>query len=88
MAHRFALGQHAEFLPGPGEPVAERGRCEVTRLLPQDEGEWQYLVRSTKADHERRVRESQLRALPSLQAASGPASTGKEDSGDAAAPDE
>lgn len=88
MAHSFALGQHAEFLPGPGETAAERGSCEVTRLLPQDAGEWQYLVRSSKGNHERRVRESQLRALPSLQPASGPASAGRQDNGDAAAPDE
>jgi hypothetical protein len=64
--HSFALGQAAEFLPGPGEPMADRGRCEVTRLLPQDEGEWQYHVRSASGGAERRVRESQLMALPGL----------------------
>jgi hypothetical protein len=64
--HQFALGQVVEFLPGLGEAAAERGRCEVTRLLPQDGGEWQYHVRSTDGGTARRVRESQLRPLPSL----------------------
>ena len=66
-SHRFAVGQVVEFLPGLNEPAAERGRCEVTRLLPRDEGAWQYCVRSTSVGgHERRVREAQLRALPTL----------------------
>ena len=65
--HSFAVGEVVAFLPGPGEPAAERGRCEVTHLLPRDGGEWQYRVRSTSVGrHERRVREGQLRALPSV----------------------
>lgn len=64
MAHAFKLKQVVEFLPGPGEAAAERGRHEVTRLLPRDGGEWQYCVRGTSGGVERRVRESQLRALP------------------------
>ncbi len=64
--HSFAVGQVVEFLPGPGEPAAERGRCEVTRLLPRDEGEWRYYVRSATSSHERRVREAQLRVLPTV----------------------
>jgi hypothetical protein len=64
MAHAFRLKQVVDFLPGPGELAAERGRHEVTRLLPQDGGEWQYHVRGANGGAERRVRESQLRALP------------------------
>jgi len=64
--HSFAVGQVVEFLPRPDEPAAERGRCEVTRLLPRDEGEWRYHVRGATCRHERRVREAQLRALPTV----------------------
>ena len=64
--HCFAVGQVVEFLPGPNEPAGEHGRCEVTRLLPRDEGEWRYHVRNTTCRHERRVREAQLRPLPAL----------------------
>ena len=64
--HRFGVGQVVAFRPGPAEAAAERGRHEVTRLLPQDEGEWQYQIRSTNGGAERRVCESPLRTLPGL----------------------
>lgn len=59
--HAFAVGQRVIFAPGRQDANVPRGAYTVTRLLPLDNGEQQYRVKSAGDTHERVVRESQLR---------------------------
>jgi hypothetical protein len=60
-AHRFAVGQTVQFSPGPQSRAALRGSYKVVRLLPADQNDNQYRVKSTVDGHERVVKESQIR---------------------------
>ena len=64
--HSFAVGQMLEFDPGKFDGTAARGTYTVVRLLPNDGRDREYRVKNVRDGHERVVRESQLRRLPSL----------------------
>ena len=57
----FKIGQTVRFTPGTHER-SFAGVYTVTRRLPDERGEIQYRIKSTKDDHERVVREGQLTA--------------------------
>ncbi len=58
--HKFAIGQTLLFSPAAFEPVKVKGSYSVVRLLPPDNGDNQYRLKSDADGHERVVRESQL----------------------------
>jgi hypothetical protein len=59
--HSFAVGQKVELVPGRNDGNVPRGTFMVQRLLPNDDADREYRVRSVTDGHERVVRESQLR---------------------------
>jgi hypothetical protein len=59
--HSFAVGQKVELVPGRNDGNVPRGTFMVQRLLPNDDSDREYRVRSVTDGHERVVRESQLR---------------------------
>jgi len=59
--HKFAVGDRVEFLPGRYDGNVPRGTYTVARLLPSESAENQYRVKSVRDNHERVVRETQLR---------------------------
>jgi len=63
-AHKFAVGQILLFSPSAVEPVTARGAYSVVRLMPPDNGDNQYRLKSVADGHERVVRESQLGIPP------------------------
>src|SRR3954466_5636203 len=63
--HRFEVGQKV-MVPGVGlHPVVPPGPYVVVRLLPVQDGEPGYHVRSEVDGRERALMESRIRALPS-----------------------
>jgi hypothetical protein len=53
-----------EFRPKKGSPISSaRGAYEITKLLPERDGEFQYRIRNTAEDHERVADESELVTL-------------------------
>ncbi len=61
MSHKFSLGQAVVFLPGAREVLHVASRCEITRLMPVEDAEYQYDIRVEADDLRRRARENQLR---------------------------
>ena len=59
--HKFAVGERVEFHPGRYEGNVPRGIFAVERLLPSENADNQYRVKNVRDNHERVVRESQLR---------------------------
>ena len=59
--HSFTVGQKVELVPGRHDGNIPRGTYMVQRLLPNDDADREYRVRSVSDGHERVVRESQLR---------------------------
>jgi hypothetical protein len=57
--HKFKIGQLVYFQPGSPDH-ARLGPYRIVRRLPESEGEFHYVIRSTYEDHERVARESQL----------------------------
>ncbi len=62
--HKFAVGDRVEFLPGRFDGNVPRGAYTVARLLPSEGLDNQYRVKNVRDNHERVVRESQLRRGP------------------------
>jgi hypothetical protein len=60
--HKFHLGQMVAYEP-PKRIWAPRGKFMVTAKLPERDGEFEYRIRSAIEEHERTVRESELRAI-------------------------
>jgi hypothetical protein len=60
-AHKFAVGEHVEFLPGPWDHNIPRGRYVITVALPGDDFDRTYRARSAADGTERVFREPQLR---------------------------
>ena len=58
----FNIGQTVRFTPGAHER-GFAGLYTVLRRLPEERGEVQYRIKSTKDDHERVVRGVQLTAV-------------------------
>jgi hypothetical protein len=63
LIHKFETGQTVYFSPGPYGDDSARGRYRIVRLLPEADGLPQYRIKSETDDHERVVRESQIRLL-------------------------
>ena len=62
--HRFEVGQKV-MAPGAGpHALIPRGPYVVVRLLPIQDGDPGYRVRSEVDGHERALIESQIRAIP------------------------
>ena len=59
--HKFAVGERVEFQPGRYDGNVPRGIYTVERLLPSENADNQYRVKNVRDNHERVVRESQLR---------------------------
>jgi hypothetical protein len=59
--HKFAVGERVEFSPGRFDANVPRGTYTIARLLPSETLDNQYRVKNTRDNHERVVRESQLR---------------------------
>jgi len=62
--HRFSIGQSIVLSLGKYGGSAPSGTYIVLRLLPNDDADREYRVRHQHDNHERVVRESQIR--PSL----------------------
>jgi hypothetical protein len=60
--HKFHLGQTVEYYP-PRGISAPRGAYLVTAKLPEQDGQFEYRIRSAFEEHERMARESELEAL-------------------------
>ena len=61
--YKFSLGQVVVFTPGVGEVFTVPMRGRVTRRLPREGDDLQYIVQVDVDGLERRVRQSQLRAV-------------------------
>ena len=62
-AHRFQVGQTVQFRTKPFYVSASLGAFEVTRQLPERDGEFEYHIRSVNEPHERVVKETELRVI-------------------------
>jgi hypothetical protein len=61
MSHKFRVGQLVAFRFKKGSPItAARGAYEITKQLPERDGELQYRIKSAAEEHERVAGESEL----------------------------
>jgi hypothetical protein len=60
MLHKFNIGQSVSFVSGGVGRVAAIGDYRVIRLLPADDGDFQYRIKSLRENYERVAKESQL----------------------------
>lgn len=58
--HRFKVGQFVEFAPGRIGLPASSGRYTVVKLLPSQDGQPQYRIKSSTETFDRVASESQL----------------------------
>ena len=59
--HKYAVGDAVRFTPARSDrSSAPSGSYRVTQLLPEEQGDYQYRVKSAHDAHERIVLESQL----------------------------
>ncbi|HVI86699.1 MAG TPA: hypothetical protein VM659_00275 [Dongiaceae bacterium] len=58
--HKYKVGQTVHFSGGLKYATNVRGTYKVVRLLPSETDDRQYRIQSTKDNHERVVRESEL----------------------------
>jgi hypothetical protein len=61
--YKFKIGETV-FLKPSRDQNLPRGAYTVVRKLPEHDGEFEYRVRSSLEEHERVVRESEMRAAP------------------------
>lgn len=59
MSHKFTVDQTVRFTAGTHER-SFAGVYKIVRRLPEERGELQYRIKSTKDSHERVVREGQI----------------------------
>jgi hypothetical protein len=60
-SRKFHIGQLVEFRPNKSAPISSaRGAYEITKLLPERDGEFQYRIRNAHEEHERVAAESEL----------------------------
>ena len=57
-SHKFKIGQTVNYTSGPFG--AGRGIYKVTQLLPSEDDDCQYRIKSAAEPHERVAKESQL----------------------------
>jgi hypothetical protein len=61
MPHKFNVGQMVRFQHSQGLPhTTASGLYEVTKQLPERNGEFEYRVKSRNEPHERLVKENEL----------------------------
>jgi hypothetical protein len=60
--HKFRLGQLVRLAPALSRNVPG-GSYEIVKRLPERDGEFEYQIKSMNEPHQRRMRESELRAL-------------------------
>lgn len=58
--HRFKVGQVVDFAPGRVGVPASSGKYTIIKLLPFEDGQPQYRIKSSAETFERVARESQL----------------------------
>jgi hypothetical protein len=58
-AHKFHVGQLVQLIPSRSRNVSG-GSYEITKRLPERDGEFEYRIKSMKEPHERVARESEL----------------------------
>ncbi|HEY8268845.1 MAG TPA: hypothetical protein VIG34_09320 [Xanthobacteraceae bacterium] len=59
--HRYAIGDAVRFTPARSDrSSAPSGSYQITQLLPEEQGGYQYRIKSAHDAHERIVLESQL----------------------------
>jgi hypothetical protein len=58
--HKYAVGDTVTFAPRGQLHKAPRDRVKIVRLLPAEQNDHQYRVKSNTDGHERVVKESQL----------------------------
>jgi hypothetical protein len=59
-AHRFQVGQTVQFRTKPFYVSVALGAFEVTKQLPERDGEFEYRIKNAAEPHERVARESDL----------------------------
>ena len=62
-AHKFKVGQSVRFTPGKMSPRAGGQAYTIMRVLPAEDGEYRYRIKSVYEPYERIARESELSAL-------------------------
>jgi len=60
MTYRFRAGQSVRLSRNLSNRSAAAGDYKIVRLLPDNDGELQYRIKSLREPHERVVRESDL----------------------------
>ena len=60
--HKFHVGQLVQLAPSISRNVPG-GSYEITKKLPERDGEFEYRIKSINEPHERVARESELRGL-------------------------
>jgi hypothetical protein len=59
--HRYTVGETVYFMPARADrSAATAGSYKITRLMPEEQGDRQYRIKSTSDAHERTAGESQL----------------------------
>lgn len=58
--HRFKVGQQVEFNPSRSHLPTGGRRYEILRLLPSEQGEVSYRVKSKEEPYERIAKETEL----------------------------
>ena len=61
--HRFRIGQKVQLTRGSLNRSAAAGEYQIVRRLPYENGEYLYRVKSSREDHERVVKESEIDRL-------------------------
>jgi hypothetical protein len=59
-AHKFKLGRSVYLQPTTFNRDAARGAFEVTKQLPERDGQFEYRIKSAGEPHERVAKESEL----------------------------
>jgi hypothetical protein len=58
--HKFKIGQSVNYTSGPFDVGYGSGVYKITQLLPPQDDDFQYKIKSAAEPHERVVKESQL----------------------------
>jgi hypothetical protein len=58
--HKFKVGQRVDFMPNKIELVGSAREYEIMRLLPSEDGQLQYRIKTSSETFERVAKESQL----------------------------
>jgi hypothetical protein len=59
-AHKYKVGQLVDYAPGRLSLPASDGPYKIIRLLPAEDGQPHYRIKSTSETFERAARESEL----------------------------